>query len=357
MNLWYNDDLLQRLYMLFSTAILVVYGNNAPFVDADILYMRLSVTMYLIVHANISIISFFYSLGSHRYRRQMRLWATLVAISSSFWIPLLSDKLPIHTKVALSIAGITFEDCSWAFCTSPLSANLLGSDHEIATYSIHEQERYTSIYIMGLAQFVFRLVVGSPVIGLNYHLLLAIWTLLIAYGLNWMYANGDGSLRPRHPLTYSFPVVMQWLLLHNPLLASLLAGGQVAVAGSTTLTQGAESPSGYKNDTSKSNDQFTVAHSWLLCGSLSFSIFILYLFALLTGSMDPGGILFFPKRIRLIMRPIIGIVMLLLPLAHHCLSFLETLSIIMALIIFCVMWESVTGLQRGVKICEPWTES
>ena len=81
MNLWYNDDVLQRIYILCNTAILIVYGNNAPFVDRDILYMRLSVTVYLIVHANITIISLFYSLSSHRYRKQMRLWATLVAIS------------------------------------------------------------------------------------------------------------------------------------------------------------------------------------------------------------------------------------------------------------------------------------
>lgn len=88
MNLWFNDDLFQRIYILANTAILVVYGNNAPFVDTDIVYMRLSVIVYLIVHANICLISLFYSLSSHRYRRQMRLWATLIAISSGFWISL-----------------------------------------------------------------------------------------------------------------------------------------------------------------------------------------------------------------------------------------------------------------------------
>lgn len=355
MNLWFNDDLFQRIYILGNTAILVVYGNNAPFVDTDIVYMRLSVSVYLIVHANISLISLFYSLSSHRYRRQMRLWATLIAISSSFWFPLLSDKVPIHTKVALAVSGLVFEECSWASCTSPLSARLLGSDHEVAMYSIHEQEHYTSIYILGLAQFVFRLIVGSPLTGINHRLPLAIWTLLIAFGLNWMYAHADGSLRPRHPLTYSFSAVMQWLLLRNPLLASLIAGGQVTVAGSTTLSEGAKSSLGHNG--SNGSDEFTMEHSWLSCGSLSLSVFMLYYFAQLAGSMETDGMLLFPKQVRLIMRPIIGLVLLFLPCAHDRLSFLTTLSIIMGLIIFCVMWEVATSLQRGVKICEPWTES
>lgn len=268
---------------------------------------------------------------------------------------MLSGKISTHAKIALAVTKLAFEEFSWAFCTSPLSARLLGSDHEVAMYSIHEQERYTSIYIIGLAQFVFRLVVGSPVIAINQHLLLEIWSLIIAFGLNWMYAHADGALKPRHPLTYSFPVVMQWLLLHNPLLASLLAGGQVAVAGSTTLSEDTKSSLGHNG--SNRSDQFTMEHSWLLCGSLSSSVFILYHFAQLAGSAEPDGMLLFPKQVRLIMRPIIGLILLFLPFAHDRLRFVETLSIIMSLIIYCVMWEVATSLQRGVKICEPWTES
>lgn len=60
--------------------------------------------------------------------------------------------------------------------------------------------------------------------------------------------------------------------------------------------------------------------------------------------------------VRLVRRPIVRLVMLLLPLAHDRLSFIKSLSIIVCLIAFCVMWEIATSLQCGVKICEPWTE-
>lgn len=330
----------------------MVYGNNAPLVDEDIFYLRLCTGLYLAVHANITIISLLYSLSSRRYRAQLRLWAFLVAIASSFWVPLLSDKIPVRTKVALAVSGILFENISWAFSTSPLGAKMLHVQDQPAVYSRHEEERYASIYIMGLAQIVFRLVVGSPVIGIDFRILLALWTLIIAFGLNWMYVNGDGSLQPRHPLSRSFPVIMQWLLLHNPLLASLLAGGQVAVAGSTQLADA--HTVGLRNH---HWDRFTVTHSWLLCGSLCFSIYLLYLFAQLTGSKEPGDTLIVPKQIRLIMRPIIGFILVMLPLAHDSLGFTKTLSIIVGLIIFCVMWECLTSLQRGWKIWEPWTEN
>ena len=123
----------------------------------------------------------------------------------------------------------------------------------------------------------------------------------------------------------------------------------MAVAGSTTLIEGAESSPGHDNN------KFTVAHTWLLCGSLSFSIYVLYLFALLTGSMEPGSMLILPKRVRLIIRPIIGLVMLLLPLAHDRLRFIKTLSIFICLIAFSVMWEIATSTAWCENL-QLWTE-
>lgn len=66
--------------------------------------------------------------------------------------------------------------------------------------------------------------------------------------------------------------------------------------------------------------------------------------------MEPGRELLFPKRIRRIMRPIIGIVMLFLPLTHYRLSHLKILPVIMGCVMFFVMWESVTNLQCDVKM-------
>lgn len=62
------------------------------------------------------------------------------------------------------------------------------------------------------------------------------------------------------------------------------------------------------------------------------------------------------QRYRLIMRPVTGIIIILLPLAHH-LDATAILSIIMALFVFCTIWESVTSLKGGAHFWEPWTDT
>ena len=56
------------------------------------------------------------------------------------------------------------------------------------------------------------------------------------------------------------------------------------------------------------------------------------------------------------MRLIVGIIMILLPLAHH-LSLTDILSIIMSLTVFCLIWENITALRRDACIWETWKDT
>lgn len=56
------------------------------------------------------------------------------------------------------------------------------------------------------------------------------------------------------------------------------------------------------------------------------------------------------------MRPITGIIVILLPLARH-LGATSILSIIMALFVLCTVWESVSSLKGGAHFWEPWTDT
>jgi hypothetical protein len=53
------------------------------------------------------------------------------------------------------------------------------------------------------------------------------------------------------------------------------------------------------------------------------------------------------------MRPVIGIIIICLPLSPH-LGATAFLSIIMALVVFCVVYENITSLQCGAKFWESW---
>lgn len=48
--------------------------------------------------------------------------------------------------------------------------------------------------------------------------------------------------------------------------------------------------------------------------------------------------------------------MILLPLAHH-LGATSILSIIMALFVFCTIWETITSLRKGAYFWEKWEDT
>ena len=55
------------------------------------------------------------------------------------------------------------------------------------------------------------------------------------------------------------------------------------------------------------------------------------------------------------MRPITGLITILLPLAHH-LNATEILSIIMAMYVLCLVWETVGSLKKGACFFEHWKD-
>ena len=55
----------------------------------------------------------------------------------------------------------------------------------------------------------------------------------------------------------------------------------------------------------------------------------------------------------MIMRPVIGLIIILLGLAKD----LDIMSIIMALIVFCLIWENITSLHCHAGIWEPWNNT
>lgn len=350
MNSFYNDDLLQRILILWIMAALVVYGNNAPLVDEDISAMRSAVGAYIVARLSATLAHLYYSFSSYHHRAQQRLWFCISIIGLCLYIPLFVESISLRKKIAVAVVAIVYEEVAWIFCYSPVAKRLLRARYTTAVDVSHEIDRFAAFYIIALGEFLYTIVVGSPAAtGFNLSLLRAVWTLIIAFCLNWMYLHNDCSVESTHPLRHSTYTAFAWAPLHLPLIASLLAGGHVAAASAKPTTSEEASADG-------GEETFSTGQRWLLCASLGVGMFCLYAIALLHKSKDTGCILILPKPLRLIMRPVVGLILVLLPLAHK-LNLTETLSIIMALIVFCVIWENVTSLQRGAKIWESWTET
>lgn len=280
MNSFYNDDLAQRCLILWVMAILVVYGNNATLVDEDIGAMRAAVGAYLVARLSAMAAHLIYSFASYHHRAQQRLWVALSFLGLLLYIPLFVETISLRAKVAVAFVAIITEEFIWNFTYSPLAKKLLKAKYTTAVDIGHEIDRFAAFFIIVLGEFLYQIVVGSPAaVGFNMALLRAIWTLIIAFCLNWIYVHGDGSLAAVHPLRHNVLASFAWVALHVPLVAGLLAGGHAAAVSA------------------KIHDEEDYHHPeiWLLCGGIGTGLICLWFLALLHKCSDASGTLLLPK--------------------------------------------------------------
>lgn len=277
MNSFYNDDLAQRVLILWIMAVMVVYGNNAVLVDEDIGAMRATVGAYMLGRLSSNMAHLVYSFASYHHRAQQRLWFVMSFFALLLYVPLFVEALSFRSKIAVAAVAIIVEECVWIFCYSPIAKKLMKAKYTTAVDIPHEVDRFAAFYIIVLGEFLYSIIVGHPAaVGFNSGLMRAIWTLIVAFCLNWLYAHNDGSIQGEHPLHHSIYSAFTWVTLHLPLIASLLAGGHVAAV-------------------SVKDSDMDVGELWLLCGGLGVGVFCLYAIALLHGSVDKPGLLLLPK--------------------------------------------------------------
>ena len=257
---------------------MVMYGNNGRYVDQDLGALRATVGSYMAARLTGMIAHLVYSFSSYHHRRQQRLWVVLSGFSLLLFIPLFIRDLDFRSKIAVAWVAIIVEELIWFFCYSPLAKKLLKVKFSTAMDIPHEVDRFAAFFIIVLGDFLLHTVLGSPAItGFNIGLLRAIWTLVIAFCLNWMYVHGNGSLTQVHPLRHSVWHACLWVFLHLPLFASFLAGGHAAATAAEW------------------HEEYHHEKLWLLCGGLGTGMIMLWLIATLGSCSDPPGALLLPR--------------------------------------------------------------
>jgi low temperature requirement protein LtrA len=317
-------------------ALLVVYGNNATLVAEDIGAMRTTVGAFMAARFTVMCVYITTSFASFQHRPQVRLMAGLIFVSLFLWIPLYFSTVSIRAKVAIAVIGIVFEEAAWILAFSPWIKRKLSLEYSTAVDISHEIDRFAAFFIIILGEYLYSIIVGNPAaVGLNVGLLKAVWTLVIAFSLNWIYSVGDGSMDATHPIRRSAVSAFTFFSMHLPLAASLLVGGHVcaASAGVEVLETG---------------------ERWLLGGGLGVGMFCLWFLAMLFKSKDEACLIM-PKAVRISMRLVVAIILVLLPItSKEQLNPVQLLSIVMALFAFVVIWETVGGLQKGARVYEKW---
>lgn len=337
MNSYYTDDLLQRSVVLWVMALLVLYANNANYVDEDVTALRTTVGAYVVARFTTMSAFLITSFATYQHRAQARILAGFMGVGLLFTIPLFFEGVGIQSKAIIVAVAVFYQEATWALTLSPWIKRKLQLTYSTAVDIAHEVDRMAAFFIIILGEFLYSIIVGNKSgVGLTSGYVKAVCTLVIAFSLNWIYSSGDGSIQATHPIRRSAWTAFGFFILHLPLAASFLIGGHVAAASTGTA-------------------QFDDGQRWLLGGGLGLGMFCLWVYGMLY-KVEGECQLLMRQVTRISMRLVVAIALVILPRTHNHLSAEGIMLVVAALFALLLIWETVGGLSKTAKIFEPWTD-
>jgi low temperature requirement protein LtrA len=237
MNYYYNNDLIQRTYVIWLLSLLVVYCNNASAVLDGVPEAALVVGPYVIARVSTAIMQIGYSFFVCEHQFQMRTYAALIVITSCVWLTVIW--IPVRAKVGVAFACIALEACSFLVAYHPGVRKRLGKEYGTAVNIEHDVDRLSAFTVICIGEFLLGIVYKAGT-GITRHLGRAILVLMIAYCCCWFYFNGSGSNKAVHPLRRYPVTAFLWFYFHLPITGSLILAADAAsemVMSDVTTTQ------------------------------------------------------------------------------------------------------------------------
>ncbi|CCH45728.1 putative membrane protein [Wickerhamomyces ciferrii] len=232
MNYYFNDDLLQRGFVIWLLVLLITFDNNCEFIDLgddDENTLWICVGCYSMARLSLSAMLLFYSFFIHEHKIQMRLYGISLIITSLSWFWIFQ----IHNDSYKWIfAGfmLVIEQVIFCFSVLPWTKRKLGLEYSTALNIEHEDERFSGFVIIGIGELLYNIVSGSPLQkGLNERLTKGLSILIMGYLIMGIYNHKDGCLRATHALRRSAITAILYIYLHAPLVASLLIIGDSGI--------------------------------------------------------------------------------------------------------------------------------
>lgn len=335
MNSFYTDDLVQRFFILWVMALLVLYANNANYVDEDLHALQTTVGAYACARLSSAVMFMVVSFASYQHRAQARILSLFMLLGLVFTIPLFFASVSLHAKIALVAVMIFYQEVTWGLSLSPWMKRKLKLTYSTAVDIAHEVDRLAAFFIIILGEFVYSIIAGDPAgIGLTAGYAKAVATLVIAFCLNWIYVTGDGSLQATHPIRRSAWTAFAFFLLHLPLSMSFLIGGHVAAVSVRV-------------------EELEDGQRWLLGGGLGVGMLCLWIYAMLYKTEDENQLVM-PRWLRVGMRLIVAVVLAVIPETHKTLNATQFVCTVMSLFLWVTLWETLGGLLKGARIWESW---
>ncbi|KAG7819939.1 hypothetical protein KL909_004688 [Ogataea angusta] len=337
MNYYFNEDLLQKIYILWILALLLVYTNGTNYMLESNAANATVVVPYILCRLSLAISLLVYAIYVPQHRHQNILYGSLIIITCCLWIPVIF--VPVRAKVGLSFMTLFLELASWCFSYHPYTKKLLKLKYSTAINIEHEVERFGAFYVIAIGEFLYNIVATTAErnfgLGVTEKIGRAIILLLIAYCLLWLYFNGDGSKRAVHACRRSGNTAFVWFLLHMPLISSLILCADAAA------------------DLCYEDEIENIGLSYYFTGALCVSLFCLYGLAILDKSIDDEtdgegrncSRHYLPKFWRLLPRLPVGVIIVCLSVAK--LEITKLFGTTMALLVALLAYEIAMSMDSS----------
>lgn len=337
-NYYYNEDLLQRLYIFWIITVLAFYANNAHNAWEGVHGGALAYVPYMICRLLLAISLLVYSIYIPQHRAQLRVYAVTIFITSALWIPIIFFN-PLGKKIASAVL-LLLEQVCFSVCYSPWFKKKLNLRTSTALNIEHEVERFSAFVTIAIGEFLYKVVASNPFgVGFNIKFLRGVFLLLIAYCFAWLYNHGSTSKRAVHPLRHLAARAIAWIYFHVPLIAALVlaadAGGDFCKLDETDIWAVL-----VEEEHERSLHKLAIFFS----GGLGVAMLSLFVLGYLDVPRDPASLHIIPRTQRIALRLPVAVIYMGLPFAHISSTLLMGLCALLLTVV--VIFESVVSTPK-----------
>mmetsp|Transcript_6669 Transcript_6669/g.8447 ORF Transcript_6669/g.8447 Transcript_6669/m.8447 type:complete len:508 (-) Transcript_6669:388-1911(-) len=353
-NYYYNEDLSQKVYIIWILVLLTLFVNSSSDVLEGIKGAAYTIVPYILCRVSLAISLLIYSLYIPEHRIQMRIYSVCIFITSCIWIPVIF--IPTRAKVGLSIAVLFLEQLSFTVVYHPVTKRLLKLTTSTALNIEHEVERFATFVTIAIGEFLYKVVATNPLgTGFSSKFARGTFLLVIAYILFWIYNNGSNSKKATHALRHSGWTAIIWIFCHIPLVASLVlgadAGGDLTELDITSLSKHVTEHVLEKRSEEEPN---MYALSFFFTGTICVSLLCMCIIGLADRNEDPPNLHIVSRFWRVIWRAPIGIIIVFLSFAELDSTLL--MGIVTILFAVLLVYESIVSTPKDC-ITYPTTRS
>ncbi|WEJ96620.1 hypothetical protein PSN45_004161 [Yamadazyma tenuis] len=329
-NYYYNEDLSQKVYILWILALLTVFCNNQTQILANRSGAAFVVGPYILCRVSLALGLFVYTFWIPEHRVQQRVYSATIMVTSCLWIIVVF--VGTRAKIGLAVAIMVLENVCFVTCFTPWFKRQLGLTTSTALNIEHEVERFSVFVTIAIGEFLYKIVAGGDLdLGFQVHLWRGLLLLVDAYVLFWIYSYGSMARRATHALRHSAFRAVSWIYLHLPLVASIVlaadAGGDLVSINETKEAEEAEEAVDI------------TAVKFFFTGGLCVALVSMGLLGLTDDPKDPPETYIVGRFWRVVFRIPVGVIVLVLPFGD--LGITGIMGVATILMVVLLVWESL----------------